>query len=67
MGLFNLQSQEQQAIICLDGEEDLWIKDHDLRVDFWVPTSEMSGSFFVRYLLPSRNGGWRELTGDMES
>lgn len=25
------------------------------------------GLFFVRYLLPSRNGGWRDLTGDVES
>lgn len=64
MGLFNPRSQEQQAIICLDGEEDLWVKDPDLGVDFWVPASEMSGSF-VRYLLPSRDGGWREPTGDM--
>ena len=45
------------------GEEDLWVRDSDLGVDSWVSTSEVSGPF-ARRLLPSRAGGWRELTGD---
>lgn len=48
----------------MDGKEDLWIKDPDLGVDSLVSASEMSGSF-VSYLLPSRDGGWRELPGDV--
>lgn len=49
---------------CVKGEEDVWVKDPDLGVDFWVPMAETSGSS-VRCLLPSRDGGWREPTGDM--
>lgn len=59
MDLFSPQRQEQQAIVCLDGDED-----PDVGTDLWVPTCEMSGSS-VRYLFPFRDGGWRELTGDV--
>lgn len=64
VGVLNPRSQEQQATTRVDGEEDVWVKDPGLGVDFWEPMAETSGSS-VRCLLPSRDGGWGEPTGDM--